>query len=255
MTIIDPAARARRDFGAEPRRERPAATPRSSPTAAPLAPSMKQPTMEGGADVLHATADRPTRERSARAFCSQEIVKSDRGARTWGRTVHLQPFEIAVGSAGNRRPDRPREGVSSYRITIVTGDRFAGEWPRDRFRAHGVVYRVATASKTEIYGAFLPLLTSGRVELLDHPGLVTEFLALDRRVARGGRESIDHPRGGRDDLANAAAGAIVTALRPPSSWTVLGAATGPPDGPACPTCGGHHPYRRCPLAAHPPRRS
>jgi hypothetical protein len=137
-----------------------------------------------------------------------------------------------------------------YGIRIVTGDRYAGEWPRDRFRAHGIAYWVAAGSKSDIYGAPLPLLTSGRVELLDHPGLVTEFLALDRRVARGGRESIDHPRGGRDDLANAVAGALVTALRPPSLLTVLGAGPNAPlDGRPCPTCGGHHPYPRCPFGA------
>jgi hypothetical protein len=29
------------------------------------------------------------------------------------------------------------EILKSYRITIVTGDRYAGEWPRERFREHG----------------------------------------------------------------------------------------------------------------------
>ena len=57
------------------------------------------------------------------------------------------------------------------------------------------------------------------------------FAAAIGAVARGGRESIDHPRGGRDDLANAVAGALVTALRPPSFWTVLGA------GPIAPPAG------------------
>jgi len=159
--------------------------------------------------------------------------------------------------AERRAPFSPDAVVSKfaqvlrrYRITRVTGDRFGGEWPRDRFRAHGITYRVADQSKSEIYGAFLPLLTSARVELLDHPGLVAEFLALDRRVARGGRESIDHPRAGRDDMANAAAGAVVAATRPPG-LLLLTAPTpsGPTDGGDCPTCGGRHPYARCPFAA------
>jgi hypothetical protein len=33
--------------------------------------------------------------------------------------------------------------------------------------------------------------------------------ALERRTARGGRDSIDHPKGGHDDLINAAAGVLV----------------------------------------------
>ena len=32
--------------------------------------------------------------------------------------------------------------------------------------------------------------------------------SMERRTARSGRDSIDHPAGGFDDLANAAAGAI-----------------------------------------------
>jgi hypothetical protein len=36
-----------------------------------------------------------------------------------------------------------------------------------------------------------------------------QLLALRRKVAPGGRESVDHPIGGNDDYANAAAGALV----------------------------------------------
>ena len=39
--------------------------------------------------------------------------------------------------------------------------------------------------------------------------MISQFLSLERRTARGGRDSIDHPPGGKDDLANAAAGALV----------------------------------------------
>jgi hypothetical protein len=48
---------------------------------------------------------------------------------------------------------------------------------------------------------YLPLLTSGRGALLDHPGLVAEFLALDRRVARAGASPSITPERRRDDLA------------------------------------------------------
>jgi hypothetical protein len=57
----------------------------------------------------------------------------------------------------------------------------------------------------------LPILNGGRAELLDHPRLVAQLCALERRTARGGRDSIDHPPGAHDDIANAVAGAIVTA--------------------------------------------
>ena len=39
--------------------------------------------------------------------------------------------------------------------------------------------------------------------------MISQFLSLERRTARGGRDSIDHPPGGKDDLANAVAGVLV----------------------------------------------
>lgn len=103
------------------------------------------------------------------------------------------------------------EALASYRVTTVVGDRYAGEWPREQFLKRGVTYEPSERSKSEVYQAALPLLNSGRGELLDHPRLQAQLLALERRVARGGRESIDHPPNGRDDLANSAMGALVLA--------------------------------------------
>jgi hypothetical protein len=50
-----------------------------------------------------------------------------------------------------------------------------------------------------------------RVELLDLPRLTTQLCSLERRTARGGRDTIDHAPGAHDDIVNAAAGAIVAA--------------------------------------------
>lgn len=50
------------------------------------------------------------------------------------------------------------------------------------------------------------------MELLDNARLISQLIGLERRTARGGRDSIDHASGMHDDLANAVAGAIVTAL-------------------------------------------
>lgn len=66
--------------------------------------------------------------------------------------------------------------------------------------------------RSELYAALLPVLTSGRVELLDHRGLATQLVSLERRTARGGRDTIDHAPGGHDDVANAVAGAVVAVI-------------------------------------------
>lgn len=60
-------------------------------------------------------------------------------------------------------------------------------------------------------GTLLPTLNSGRLELPDHPKLVAQLLGLERRVARGGRESIDHGPHGHDDLCNVVAGGVALA--------------------------------------------
>jgi hypothetical protein len=57
----------------------------------------------------------------------------------------------------------------------------------------------------------LPILNSRRCQLLDIPRLISQLHGLERRTARGGRDSIDHGPGQHDDVANAVAGAIVLA--------------------------------------------
>ena len=99
--------------------------------------------------------------------------------------------------------------LQAYDLREVEGDRYGGEWPAERFRAHGIEYRPAERSKSDIYRDFLPILNSRRAELLDHAKLANQICQLERRTARGGRDSIDHPPGAHDDLANAAAGALV----------------------------------------------
>ena len=103
--------------------------------------------------------------------------------------------------------------LKSYRLTTVRGDRYGGEWPREAFRKHGIEYKASAKPKSDLYRDLLPALNSGQVELLDNPKLITQITSLERRSGRGGRDSIDHPPGAHDDLANAVAGAIFETSR------------------------------------------
>jgi hypothetical protein len=105
------------------------------------------------------------------------------------------------------------ELLKSYRITKITGDRYAGDWPRERFREHGVSYEPAQKPKSDLYRDLLPAINSRKIDLLDHPRLLTQLVGLERRTARGGRDSIDHAPGARDDLANAVAGLAAVTKR------------------------------------------
>jgi hypothetical protein len=111
------------------------------------------------------------------------------------------PAEITAGYAAL---------LKSYRIRKIVGDRYAGSWPGDEFKKHDIEYSPSEKSKSGLYLDLLPSLNSGRVELPPDDRLVNQLIGLERRTARGGRDSIDHAPGGHDDRANVIAGLVST---------------------------------------------
>jgi hypothetical protein len=97
--------------------------------------------------------------------------------------------------------------LASYHVRRVVGDRYAGEWPREQFKKRGVDYIPSLVVKSDIYRNMLPLLNSQRVQLLDDRRLIAQLHGLERRTARGGKDSIDHAPGQHDDVCNSVAGA------------------------------------------------
>lgn len=93
--------------------------------------------------------------------------------------------------------------MKQYRCSVVVGDRYAGEWPRKAFEAHGIHYEIADKNRSQLYANLEPLLNAGTVELLDHPALMAQLIGLIRKG-----EKIDHPPGEHDDAANAVAGVV-----------------------------------------------
>lgn len=128
---------------------------------------------------------------------------------------HLEGKVAILDAVRERRPPFKPDGVAAefadllrrYRIFTVRGDRYAGEWVSEAFRRHGITYVAAGKPKSDIYLELLHM-NSGEVDLLDLPRLTSQLITLERRTARGGRDSVDHAPGAHDDLANAAAGAI-----------------------------------------------
>jgi hypothetical protein len=87
----------------------------------------------------------------------------------------------------------------------------------EAFRVHGLHVEYLKP-KSELYLDFLPILNSGGVRLLDHSRLFNQIIGLERRTRRSGRDTIDHARGGKDDISNSVAGATVLASQKPSGW-------------------------------------
>lgn len=98
--------------------------------------------------------------------------------------------------------------LKQYGIKRVTGDRYAGRWPRDEFDKHGIAYDVSELDRSALYLELLAAIHSGRVELPPCDVVKRQLAGLERRTSRAGRDTIDHPPGGHDDRANAIAGAV-----------------------------------------------
>jgi hypothetical protein len=164
------------------------------------------------------------------AFCDPSGGSSDSMTLAIGHAENGRGRAVIDAVREVRAPFSPSDVVAefaellkAYRISIVVGDRYGGEWPAERFREHGVDYRPAEKPKSDIYRELLPVLNASRIELLDNARLVSQLCALERRTARGRRDSIDHPGGAHDDIANAVAGVAVALVggRPMSGWNIL----------------------------------
>lgn len=109
--------------------------------------------------------------------------------------------------------ERAAAEFRAYKIAKVKADKWGSAFVTEAFAKQpgGPVCEQNAAPKSEIYGEFLPLANSCKVRLLDNQRLISQLTSLERRTARGGRDSIDHPPKQHDDIANAACGALVAA--------------------------------------------
>ena len=130
---------------------------------------------------------------------------------------HREGDRIIVDAVWERRPPfSPESAVKEiadnlrrYGIYQAQADRYAGQFPTEHFAKSHITIRAAEKPKSDLYVELLPMLNSGKVEIPDNPRLIAQLLNLERRTARGGRDTIDHPRGMHDDLANVIAGVCV----------------------------------------------
>jgi hypothetical protein len=121
-----------------------------------------------------------------------------------GRTGR-QPFDLdgAVAACA--------EDLTAYGISQVLGDRYAGAWPVEAFRRHGITYAHSARVKSDLYLNLLPLITMGRLDLPPDPELIKQAKLLERRRGAQGKDTIDHPVGTHDDRINAVA-LVIAAL-------------------------------------------
>ena len=99
-----------------------------------------------------------------------------------------------------------------YGTRFITGDAYAGNWVSDAFETAGLVYRTSHLTKSQLYLEAVPHFARRVVTIPNDPKLIRELRLLERRTARSGRDSVDHPTNGNDDRANALVGCLYQAL-------------------------------------------
>jgi hypothetical protein len=69
-----------------------------------------------------------------------------------------------------------------YRIASIRGDRYAGEFPRQQFRKHGINCEPSEQTKSEAFSDVVAQINSGTVDLLDNAKLIGQLIGLERRT-------------------------------------------------------------------------
>lgn len=127
---------------------------------------------------------------------------------------HREDEKIVLDYIGEwRAPFDPQTVVKEmiavlrqYKVTGVVGDAYGGEFVKTAFTSRGMVYRQSKLNKSQLYLELLPKLCSGEVKLLDNERMIKQLSSLERRSHSGSKDSVDHPKGQHDDLANVVAG-------------------------------------------------
>jgi hypothetical protein len=121
---------------------------------------------------------------------------------------------LLLARPGREGPKEYADLCKQYGVHAVTGDKYAKEWVQRSWRDLLGAYNEAKLYAWELYLESLAPFNRGLVELPPDLALVRELKSLQRVAARSGKESVEHPRGSHDDLANAVAGCLHLLSKP-----------------------------------------
>ena len=124
-----------------------------------------------------------------------------RRLRRWrSRTARARASSSIWCASAARRSCRRRSSTSSFRCSSPTASARSSAtsglavFRRRRSRRAASATKPRKQSKSDIYRDALPLLNSGRITLPKNDRLFNQLVSLERHVARGGHDVIDHPQ-------------------------------------------------------------
>jgi len=98
------------------------------------------------------------------------------------------------------------ETLNKFKAHRVIGDNYSAQFVADAFKSQGFYYEKSKLNKSQLYLELIPTICSNGIELLDDETSIRQLASLERRTRSGGKDIVDHPQGGHDDLANVIAG-------------------------------------------------
>jgi hypothetical protein len=126
-------------------------------------------------------------------------------------------------------PENPKKAVAKfteicrrYHVGTITQDRVSLGWIKSDFEPLNIEVKVAEETKSELYELLAVMASKRLVDLLDIPRLRRQIGTLETRLGSMGSVKIDHIPSGKDDVINAAAGALVEAAKTDSAGGFLG---------------------------------
>jgi hypothetical protein len=147
-----------------------------------------------------------------RAFVDASAGRADAYTLCIG---HMNDLGVFIADAVRRRtPPLDPNAVSdefgqllrTYGLREVTGDNYAGEYCRLSYERIGITYHKSPKSKSQLYLEAVAPFARRLVSIPDDKVLIRELKTLERSTSKTGRDSVDHPKHGSDDVANAVAG-------------------------------------------------
>jgi hypothetical protein len=143
-------------------------------------------------------------------------------------TMEYGKETVTIVALREARPPFSPEAVSKefadlmlkYNISFCISDKWGGEWIVEQMGKFGIRVEQSAKSKSELYLDMLAVISSGRVERLNHDRSINQIVSLERRNRSGGRASIDAPPNSLEDIANVIAGVISITLFKYGSYNI-----------------------------------